>query len=528
LNTGFTKKVLKKAKSTVSRKGAFSGKFFWYLAAVLLLAAILRIPGIFWGYHFLGGPTKVALHTDEMSWVGMTNDFLKNKPRIGHWYPPSESFQVALLAAPLRKFFHVPFITVFYLGRFLSLFYGLLLIGLTGIMARQLSGRDETGILAAIFLTLSDTQATYSHIFIPDVAATFWFYLALFLLYLFYNSPHWRWLAFSALASGAALAAKFNNAALPVILGVTVFVKKSWKLSALAVVLVLISFYLMTGAKFSLLQAASSQRNLAARFTETNPAKLVDFFLTFLGLVVAAGLGVFVFFLAGLIVVIKKIFSRQWVGWPAFLIFGGGLCFYFLEIFSLSFTAFRFLVPFLPTVAILAAFSFQWFLVLEKNKKWLVPLVIIYQFFYLVPAQANFVFEPREAAGRWLRANFPAGTTLSVSAQAFVPPQYQTTFKMNLPVAVLAEQGYERYLTKNGLNYKITGQLPELKEIYNPNLEYGDDPLILQKITTGKTEYRLVKEFDTLTLTPEWAFWKWLGYHPSLLGKVLIYQKEKG
>lgn len=501
-------------------------KFYLYLSAIVLFGLILRAPGIFWGYHFLGGTTRTTLHNDEMTWVNITNGFLRKS--VNHWYSPSQAFGVAIFAWPLRKFCHFPFISIFYLGRISSLVYGLLTIFLVGVIAKNLSGQNLIGLLAALFLALSDNQATYSHIFIPDASAVFWLYLALYLAYLFWRSNDLKLLVFSAWAAGAALAAKFNNVAIFVLLFVAAIIKKNWFLVFLVLAVLAGSFYLMNGTYYNWAQICAARQNIGVRLETESASKIVSLLILPLTILVSVGAGVFILFLIGLFIFVKKIFAGGFLAYaPILMTFGLGLLIYFGEIFNLGFTGFRFLLPFLPAIAILAALSFKWSPFLKSQKKWLLPLIIFYQLAYFIPAQANFIFEPRQNAGQWLKNNVPSGTTLAVSAHSFVPKAFKTTFSMNQNILVLAEQGYNRYLSKQGLSYKITKQLPTLEEIYNPNLGYGEDPLILQKILTGQTNYQLIKKFDTFTLTPEWALWKSLGYRPSLVGNVLIYQKNE-
>jgi hypothetical protein len=503
-------------------------RFIFWLLAVVFLGLLLRLPGMFWGHHFLGGPTKMALHTDEMYGVNIVNQFLKKDLDLKEGYPFAQAFQTAVFAWPLRKFFHAPFISIFYLGRLNSLFFGLATIFLTGLIGRKLSGKKWVGLLAAVFLALSDLHNTYSHVFIPDVAAVFWFYLAMYLAYLFLRSEKAGLLMGAAAAAGASFATKFNNlAATVVLLVLALFSRRKIRNLLLVMAVAALSVYLASGASFTP-QKLSGIKNYTSTYTEENGSSLLLLNLAFIPLNILTGAGLPVFILAAwgaLFIVWKNMLRSGWVFSPVAATFGLGLLVYFIIIFNFRMLPARFVLSMIPAASILAAVVMDWSPLLHRNRRWLVPLIIFYLALYTIPAQANFVFEPRERAGQWLVKNIPGGEKISVSAQAFVPPQFQTTFKMTEKTAVLAEQGYERYLSKNNLNYKITGQLPRLGEIYNPNLEYGDDPLILQKIITGDSEYRLAARFETITLTPEWAFWKWLGYHPSLLGKVLIYQK---
>lgn len=163
------------------------------LVVALLIGAALRLPGVFWGE--IDRSSAVVLEPDEFQHIALAADYVHQwGGEAGQalpyrfWNTRAYGFQLGVLIYLLEKLsLEVNYLTKHALiGRFLSVFYGLLLVLCTFYLGKLLFDDAWIGALAAAFLAVFDLHITYSHYALPASAYQFWVHLSLLLLIRYY------------------------------------------------------------------------------------------------------------------------------------------------------------------------------------------------------------------------------------------------------------------------------------------------------------------------------------------------------
>ena len=159
------------------------------MLALLALALVVRVPGIFWGTNFpIDG--FGSHHPDELThWLlarEMTGDPVARYPLPA--YPKATAAPVALAIrgaqratgagdqpAPSRRAYLL-------LGRSVSVAYGTLTVLVVMLLASRFLTRWESVVAAGVATALGGLHVTQSHFFLADASALFWFTLGLYLL----------------------------------------------------------------------------------------------------------------------------------------------------------------------------------------------------------------------------------------------------------------------------------------------------------------------------------------------------------
>jgi len=188
------------------------------LAAVLVLAAFLRLRGIAWGlpYSFV--------NADESTVVPIAFKVAQGHLDPQFFYYPSFYFYLLaaamVVATPVLWLVkHADPLTVrafvldpgpyFLLGRLLSAAFGVAAVYFLYRIGRAAFGRPA-GLLAALFLAVAPLAVTYSHVAVTDMAATALALLALWLLLEGAQGRGRRWLVGGAVVAGLATSTKYN------------------------------------------------------------------------------------------------------------------------------------------------------------------------------------------------------------------------------------------------------------------------------------------------------------------------------
>lgn len=168
-------------------------RFRIYLGLILLLGLALRVPGIFWGH--IDRPDGAVLEPDEFQHIALAADYVHHwGGNAGQdlpyrfWNTRAYGFQLGGLIFLAEKLgFDVSYLTKHaLLGRFLSTFYGLLLIYCVFRLGSLIFANQKVGLLAAAFFSFFDLHITYSHYALPSSAYLFWTHLSLLLMFRYY------------------------------------------------------------------------------------------------------------------------------------------------------------------------------------------------------------------------------------------------------------------------------------------------------------------------------------------------------
>ncbi len=498
------------------------------LGLILLLGIATRVPGLFWGYGAFGSQILV-LHPDEPEYTLGRHEETA--------YPRGLSVNVGLLSRLLAAA-GVPGVARgerydLLLGRIVSLAYGVLTLLVVYRLARAVFRDDRIALLSAFFLSLANLHVTYSHIGIPDSAATFWFWAALATAHTALARESRRAALLSAVCSGAAGAMRYQATSLvPLVFWVARSRGRIWK-GLLVLVGVATSFLVFSGLSVNLRGAWTLLTNVMV-WGDLGWRKIFLPVVYLTALLVGVGLPVFVLAGYGLLA-----FAREkraiWRGWREVLadhdlpiVLAPAVA--FLQASTVALWAPRHVTVLTPFLAMLGAYGVVRLPVTalgpvsaQAVRGALVAAIALYSAVHVASVQAYFVDDPLERAGRWLRANVPAGVTLSVFV-AEVPPEYPTIAEWEGNYLVLSARGYGRYRYKHFLPSWLTGRFPEPREIYGGTRK---DAERLQKVFRGELPYRLVKRIRLRFYTPELilshAYW----YSQPHLYEVLIYERER-
>ncbi|HZL65017.1 MAG TPA: glycosyltransferase family 39 protein [Thermoleophilia bacterium] len=192
------------------------------LAAVLVLAAALRLKGIAWGlpYSFL--------NADESTVMPIAFKAAQGHVDPGFFYYPSFYFYLVaaatLVATPVLWLVkHADPLTMrafvidpgpyFLIGRLVSVAFGVAAVYFVYRVGRAAFGRPA-GLVAALLLAVAPLAVTYSHMAVTDMAATALALLAVWLLLEAAQGRGRRWLIGGAVAAGLATSTKYNLGAL--------------------------------------------------------------------------------------------------------------------------------------------------------------------------------------------------------------------------------------------------------------------------------------------------------------------------
>ncbi len=186
------------------------------IGAVVLLALLLRLPGVPWGLVHRDG-----LQWDEAQHVGIAKNVVlqltgsvpdASVEPTRQWNAAAFGTQLGCLGAFAHALgVRVSDGTLTAMGRLLSVAYGVGLVLVVIRLTSVVSGSRVAAILAGGFMAASDLHVTQSHYAIPEVSDAFWFASSALLIVRLSHGP-WRvrTIAIASLAVGLAAATKFN------------------------------------------------------------------------------------------------------------------------------------------------------------------------------------------------------------------------------------------------------------------------------------------------------------------------------
>src|SRR5262245_23941696 len=203
-----------------------------WLAAAVLVGALVRLPGVLWGVNW---PDGFTMHPPDESTHLATADALID-PLGPHFQPTYPKALGAQVAAPFLLWYaahgrfggeriHIPWTVG--TGRLISVAHGLAAILIVFAIGRDALGDRRAGLLAAWLMALGGLHVSQSHFFVADVPATTCTLVAVWLLWRDVRRPpgdgH-EALGWAAFAAGAAFAYKLFVFGLPA-LAYAVFVR---------------------------------------------------------------------------------------------------------------------------------------------------------------------------------------------------------------------------------------------------------------------------------------------------------------
>lgn len=522
------------------------------LIAIVILGAILRLPGLFWGLA-----SYDVFQPDEPQHVGIALNLLNSidDNLVGDQFifrqfnGPGFGTQVALLSYLPLKLFNLNIGQLFLIARLLSYFYSLALIVLVFYLALKIFKSHKLALVSAFFISIFDLNVTYSHYGLPDIALVFWSCLSLYLIIKFIElekksrsflvDNFWLMICLS-LSMSMSFIFKFD--VIPIIIFVlAIFYQllnnnyrfNLLKSSLLIVLFFVLFFYLGTGFVYGIDDLIYSKQILTNGNMDVivSDNHILNNPILYLSAIIAGtSLPISILAVIAIIILISG-FNNDSKNHKVKLIFIFiFIIFEFLILWSGDSTFVRRANIFLPFVAILAGYGFiklsdLWHLSKIKSLIFL-AIIIIYTLSLTVISQSNFVYDTRYLAKGYLNSELKNNKNICYSGYAFAMGMpgdynYHKCIDSNMEFLVIHETYYSRYAKSFTTPFKIPSCCDE---VHHCNYNWC---LAVQDVFSNRSDYHLVKKFTLNRFFPEREiFYNLYGNYETFLGDLLIYQKN--
>ena len=493
-------------------------KINWAFAVILVVAFVLRFWGIGYGLPYTYGP-------DEPTYVSIALRMLQTGDLNPHWwYYPSlmhylNAFVLSLLFGAGQLFGYWQSVTdlpypqivtmgvgildvpaEFWLTRGAVALFSTVATGLIYLIARRLHPNKWVGILAALVYAVSPTIVEHSHRVGPDIFAMFFMVWSFLFSIMIVDQPKTRYYLGAGIATGLAIASKYNSGLIIVPLGLAhlfQFGIGGWRRKELwlGLLALVCAFFVATpfalfdfwgfweGVRF---QAFSYSTEGHAGQEGNALAWYVNYLWTIEGWTS----------LFGALAAVYYLFSRSKSKWMlvSFPII------YFALVSSLLVRNARtimLMIPFLDILASMFVVDFIAKLPSPTRFNWTRNLVGIGLALGMVIPLAQTVVaanerlmqtDSREVARNWLESNLPVGTRL---AQESYTPYLDTRRYIVQGVSGVIDHSADWYI-QNGFEYLIFGQGMYARYFAEPD-RYAD---LVRQYNEFFNRFPLVQQFN--------------------------------
>lgn len=525
-------------------------KYHWLVGAILLLALILRVPGLFWGYLNFDffQPDEYQHFSIARNLINQfDNKLVPDAEVTDQFNARGFGAQEALVGYPFIKLLHLPDYFLLALGRILSLTYSLVLIFLVIFITKNVFNDNRLGLLAGLLLAVFDLNVTYSHYGVPDIAHVFWFYFSAYWIFMLFErlSSHdsipLKELLLSVLGTALALSFKFQVVPLLALLTVLGWhlrlMGRSQRLERLlwiitAVLLIVGVFYVSVGFDYNWHEFLKSKKELVEGSLDIiqngkHTHWLYNPLLYLVALIAGSSLPAVGLAIGGIFYLRRRPGPNNLV--HRFTLFMGAMLFVaFLFLWVGDGTFVRHANIFLPALAILGAYGAISFY--DQNnlnsqlKLLLIGGVVAYTLALTIFSQYYFARDNRYDAARFIKEHWPSGR-VAYSSYAKIKGMEsagQLPDLNNADVVVMHEALYGRYYKSFTVPFV---KFP--KCCRDTFLCLPQECSVVQSILKDETGYKLVKEYPIKNPLPERALFKmFFGTYETFLGDVRIYEKK--
>jgi 4-amino-4-deoxy-L-arabinose transferase-like glycosyltransferase len=481
---------------------------FWIivsLAAILLLAAGLRLWGLDFGLPFLYHPDEPFSQSIITKMV-KTNNFNPGFFRYPSFYfyihavtyypyywvqnlrgihSSIQDLPEAIVLVPGAGIMYKP--SLLLRGRLFSAFNGVAAVLLVYLCGRRMSGKAAVGLLGAFFMAISPANVNHSHLMTPDSFIVLFALLSLFGSIGVYQTGKIRYYLLAGIAAALSASSKYNGGFIYLALPCAHFLRYGWQgfrnlkiyLGSFAVVFTffLVNPYILLdfGLFWSDLVASLEVYSTGQPGEEGNQfVWYIQYLLTTEGIIPVLGL-------AG---IINAVIRREK---PALVVAAFPIV-YFGLILLFSLRNERTIYPLLGMVHILAAYFIVW--AAEKLKPaqvapgWFGAAALAIGCLAAVPAYQSIQvdlrysqIDSRETARKWINKNLPWNARvvleryapylnekkfqiLTVESMADHPPEWYIEQRVNY--LIFSEGIYRRYETNPGMYPEVAAAYERL------------------------------------------------------------------
>jgi hypothetical protein len=515
------------------------------LILILVLAALIRFPGVWWGElhhstHNFFEPDEhqhlsLAIETIQIFNDKLFADFQPNRLNTQGF-----STQLGFIGAIVLPFVGSDYKLLLILGRFLSLFYGVLLIWVTYKIGKRIFREERMALLGALFLAISDLNVTYSHYAVPEIFHVFWAYFSIYVILNFWNkieeetvtdSNMSRYLNLVFISMAMCLAAKYDF--IPVLIfGTVMYWVLRFRPSALLRIFVITPLLLILYFQIAIYFQNETLFNSFQWLLDENKDLIgndnhlvLNPILYLIGSI--GGTSILLFGLFGLGIITKlKSMGKNYLNEPFTLspikVLTLFVLLEFFVLWNMDAPFVRRINIFLPYIALIAAFGLYKTFSNARIRRGVMAISIIYTFGLTMVSQSNFINDTRYEARAFLLDKELEDEKMfycPYSKMKGLPKGVEDIEKADL--VVLHEAYYGRYWKSFTTPFKI----PDCcEEVYHCKSE--EECLKIQEILSGKSDFQLIQKFETTDIFPERMLYKkFFGTYESFLGDVLIFQQ---
>ena len=525
-------------------------KYHWLVGGILLLALVLRVPGLFWGYLNFDffQPDEYQHFSIARNLINQFDNKLVPDQEVTDQFN-SRGFgtQEALLGYPIIKIFHLPDYYLLMVGRLISLAYALALLILLIVIGRRIFGDSRIGLLAGLLLAVFDLNVTYSHYGVPDIPHVFWFCFSAYWIFLLAgrlsdnpSPPPLKELFWSVVGVAFSLSFRFQTVPLITLLAVLGwglwavdrFQRKERLMWALVAILMVVGvFYISVGFDYNWHEFLKSKKELAEGALDIiqngkHTHWLYNPFLYLMAVIAGTSLPVAALGVGGLVYLWRRWNPGDLI--CRFTTFMGAMllaAFIFLWVGDGTFV--RHANIFLPALAMLGAYGgvkfYDQTYFNPKIKPLILGGVVFYTLGLTIFSQYYFVRDNRYEAARFIKEHWPGGRA-AYSSYAKIKGMEsvgQLPDLNNADVVVMHEALYGRYYKSFTVPFV---RFPKCCQ--DTFLCLPQECSVIQSILKNETNYKLVREYPIENPFPERILFKnFFGTYETFLGDVRIYER---
>ena len=500
-------------RSLFSRLNLRPSDLYWLLGA-LAVGLIVRLIGVLWGFNF--PPGWHIHHIDEYThWVIAENLIdPSTKIRWYHAYPKGMAAHVAVPWIILRALTgqitqKAPgIVEIVVTGRIFSVLYGTATILVVFLLARQLFKDHRVSLIAAWIFALGGLHVTQSHFFLADAAVLFWSLLGTYFLLLEMEKPpvnYSPYLMAAAFSFGMAFGLKMVILNLLSLAIITLLRRPRVLRAAYVMVFFIGAFALVNLFSFGYYDLFNIYLERAGDPYIWN--RLSSLWLYIIESPSLVSLPILILGLVGGIFLIKKVLSpaNRPRLWSLFIIIILPIIIEFLFVLILRKHFLRHLVPFIPWIAMTAAWSLvqviYWIRPRKLNPALVVVPIFIYLALFVLDGERVFIQDPRNKVARWMFQYIPEGSTYSWPVHPNFPGYKYADFPSERnPEIIILEMQYTNHIL-SGLGWK-NSYPRDYRHIFDSGSQENVDAT--QALFLGTSDYQEVTRFKPDYFMPEY------------------------
>lgn len=504
---------------------------------ISLLALIVRLPGLFWGFHYFIGKPFLFLHFDELAFGRQFCDFLTSGELARKDYVLGFPVEVRVLSSLFEASVISPFVVVM-IARAMNIAFAVGTIPLVYAISTKLYRSSESALYAVLLLALAPLHIAYSHYATPLASATFWFYLSCLALIIYLQEKRsLAWMA-ACVATGAATAVKFF--AMPVASLILCSLRGPRKFSLLmtAIFLCSLTFFLFNNGVSPSKLVDFRNILVADNFHERYHLLWANPMMYLFDLLPGLGAPFFLLVIAGVAIARRSkpdVSSSIWTS-AQFISLELPVIIYTVVICLMTASFARHVVPLIPYLAIHAGrqVPILWEQVKAripaKMLNILVSALFLYQLAAALTMEWNHLQNRPTQAAQWLKEHMREGERVYIPSHVV----FSSIWEGLLPETILTggEKYAEYVLVSEGMTSMVSrtqtnplSDHPTADEIYHP--WFINDVQEMRALIDGESGFEKIAEFRAATPLPEFSLYKWL-FHSIIVeyGDVTIYKRK--